>query len=137
MGNYITAAQVESRMGATLLANLLAGISSGDRTAYTNEAIVRAEGMVDIHLSTRYSTPVASSGFVQEAALRAVEVELHGRSPGRDIPDRVRKNWESIEKTLERIADGKAGLPTGTASISSPATIADYSESAYTSMGRF
>lgn len=137
MGNYITAAQVETRLGSTLLTNLLAGISAGERTAYTNEAIARAEGMVDIHLASRYSTPVASSGFVQEAALRAVEVELYGRSPGRDIPERVRENWKAIEKTLERIAEGKAGLPSASVSSSSSPLVMDYTESAYTSMGRF
>jgi phage gp36-like protein len=133
----LTITALTDRVGSTFVSNVCAGYFGSALDSLLEDVISRAEGQIDVHLSSRYSTPVTASGFVDECALRAAEMELHGRKAGADVPERVRKNWEEALKTLERISDGKASLP-GTSNASAMAApMISSAESSYTNMTRF
>lgn len=135
MGNYITQAKITSYIGATQLSNLSGKLTGADLAAFISDVITRAEGQVDFYLCRRYAVPVAASGIVESMVMRAVEMELWGRQPGKDVPDRVRKNWESTVEDLREIAKGELSLPNTIAKLAAP--MISSGESAYTSMGRF
>lgn len=135
MGNYISQTKITNYLGATQLSNLSGKLTGNDLAAFIAEVITRAEGQVDFYLCRRYSIPVAASGIVESMAMHAVEMELWGRQPGKDVPDRVRKNWESTVEDLREIAKGELALPNTIAKTVAP--MISSGDSAYSSMGRF
>ncbi len=135
MGNYISQTKITNYLGATQLSNLSGKLTGNDLAASIADVISRAEGQIDFYLCRRYVVPVGASGTVESMAMHAVEMELWGRQPGKDVPDRVRKNWESTVEDLREVAKGELSMPNATLKTAAP--MISSGTSAYSSMGRF
>jgi len=115
MGNYITEALLEARVGEQLLSRFVQQPSGS--TAYTAavaDVIERAEGRVDAYLSEVYTTPVTATAFIEAIALDIAEWELYRRGTGA-VPEKVRQAYEDAVDDLKSIAGGTLGTGSPTA----------------------
>lgn len=136
MGNYITAALLEERIGSTLYGQLV-NISDGTaKAAFIANCIERAEAMVDSYLASKYIVPVAANAMVEEIALTIAERELYKRTDFPDIPDKIKDNYKDALSTLKDLSTGKALMPVTGVSVSAggAAYVVESDESEYSSM---
>lgn len=90
--------------------------------AVVSEAIAQADGLVDIYLSKRFTTPLTAPvpAAVKHFSLAIALYFLYGRESG--APDDVRKRYEDAIALLEKIAANELGLSSalGGASVEPP-----------------
>ena len=119
MGNYITEALLEARVGENMLAKMVQQPSGS--TAYSaavTDVIERAEGQVDAYLSERFTVPVTSTGLMEEVSLSIAEWELYRRGQG-NVPMKVKDSYDYAITTLKAIRDGEMGTGASTTPSSS------------------
>jgi len=103
MGTYITAADLEGRLGAARLAQLC-GAAGAARTALLAAVAARAEALVDAHLG---DVPAAAAELARDWALDIAEFELHKRGSGAKVPEKVVYSYEDALRQLRDAAAGK------------------------------
>lgn len=137
MGNYISAALLEERIGSTLYGQLVNITDGTAKTAFINNCIERAESMVDGYLSTSYTVPVPSNPMVEEIALSIAERELYKRTDFPELPEKIKDNYKDAVSALKDLSSGKARLPITGATVSEGGAtfVIESDESAYSSMG--
>lgn len=118
MGNYITSALLEERVGSTLLGQLVNITDSTAKAAAIANIIERAEGLVDGYMAKVYTVPVSANALVEEWALRAAEYELYKRSAWDEIPPKIKDSYDETIASLKDVAAGKLALPSTTATSS-------------------
>lgn len=119
MGNYITEAMLEARVGENLLAKFVQQPSGS--TAYSaavTDVIERAEGHVDAYLSERFTVPVTSTGLMEELSLSLAEWELYRRGQN-PVPQKIKDSYDYAIETLKAIRDGTMGTGAATTPASS------------------
>jgi len=124
--SYITAADIEERLGSAAYVQLTddAGTGSADPDK-VEEARAGAEGEADSYFAVRYATPVDLSAHPELAAvlksfvLDLAEYRLHARRPPMPA-DVVRRRGEAIA-WLGRVAAGAVQLPSTVTPATSPA----------------
>jgi phage gp36-like protein len=136
MGNYISAALLEERIGSTLYSQLVNITDSTAKAAFIANCIERAEAMVDSYLAAKYIVPVAANAMVEEIALTIAERELYKRSDFPDLPEKIKDNYKDALSALKDLSNGKARMPVSGVPVSAGGTayVIESDESAYSSM---
>ena len=106
MGGYITAADLERRLGAARLAQLCGAAGEG-RTELLAAVAARAEALVDAHLG---DVPSPALELARDWALDIAEFELHKRGSGAKVPEKVVYSYEDALRQLRDAAAGKLAL---------------------------
>lgn len=116
---YVTAIDVQERLGEQLFIELTDDVSSGAGDLdKVNEAIMGAEGETNSYLGRRYVVPVDLSAHsmisdvLVSFVLDLAEHRLHARRP--PVSEDVRTKRREALAWLKRIADGEIVLPTAT-----------------------
>ena len=113
---YASRQDMEDLWGVDFVSQLLAADVDGD--VAIARALERASADIDLHLSARYTTPIAGNplGLVTPAVNIAVyNLAIKHAVLTKTIEDR----FKAAIAMLERIADGKAGLGENEPSVSS------------------
>lgn len=116
---YLTVPALELRVGPDMLARLVDDPAMQDTVI--DGIIDRAADRIDGYLSGRYTTPVPTSGLIEECALAIAEWELYRRGAG-NVPEKIRKAYEDALRDLRDIAQGKMNLGGATEPTSSTST---------------
>lgn len=116
MGNYISATDLQERVGPTLLTNLL--IAKASPSTAKDSIIARAEARADASFGVLYETPVPASDFVNELVLCIAEYEAYKSGAGGNVPEKIRRSFEDALADLKAIAAGKMALAGATAPTS-------------------
>jgi len=124
--SYANYSDLEERLGSLVYVQLTddagTGVADEDKVA---EALGGAEGEVNSYLGCRVAVPVETSGDPQlSAVLKSITLDvaayrLHGRRP--PVPVDVRYRYELAVQWLQRVASGKAVLPTAAEPDGNPA----------------
>jgi phage gp36-like protein len=111
MGNYITSALLEERIGTTLFGQLINITDSSAKAAAIANIIERSEAVVDGYLGVVYSVPVSANALVEEWAMRLAEYEAYKRSPWEDVPTKIKDSYDDAIEQLKDVAAGRMSLP--------------------------
>jgi phage gp36-like protein len=121
MGNYIEVADIEARLGQPLTAQLVRETAGGGVYLAALAAVIKAvEETVDNYLGSRYTVPMAATGYVRRLTMALVLHDLYSMSYGGAVPDKAQKAYDDAMVDLLAVADGKraiggATLPTAAA----------------------
>lgn len=96
--NYITASDVELRIGTTKLANFC----GSSQAAIVAAVIARAESVIDGFASALYETPLQATPLIREWALCIAEYELYKRGAGSQVPQKI---LDSYRMTISQLSD--------------------------------
>ncbi len=115
MGNYLTNADVITRVGNKTAAELTTDSGSTPDTALIDQYIDEAEGEIDSYLSRRTKVPIDLVAHPEVAAplrgkVMAVVIYMM-QSRRSDAPDDVRKQRDDAIDWATKISEGKALLP--------------------------
>jgi phage gp36-like protein len=117
--SYITTAQLEARLGATLYARLTDRVNGATADGAVGQQIVdEAEAVADGYLAARYATPIdlvahPELGTMLTARVLDVAEWLAWKSSPfvSDVPERLRALHEESLRWFEMVADGRLSLP--------------------------
>lgn len=113
MGNYISAAQLEQRVGAVRYANLC-GVTGGELDTLVTAIIGRAESIIDAFAAARFSVPLTPTDLVAEWALCLAEYELYKRGAGASVPEKIRDSYKDTVGQLSDLSAGRLEIPSAT-----------------------
>jgi phage gp36-like protein len=104
---YATKAQLEDVWGESFVADLLP--EDVDADTAVARALDQASDEIDLHLSARYTLPLATppAALVTPAANIAVYILANRHSA---LTQTIEDRYEQTVELLKRIAEGKAGL---------------------------
>ena len=113
MGDYVTQAELTTRMGTPLLV----GLTNADQTASTidtdalDQAIADAESELNGYIGQQYTLPLTGSlpAIVKSLARRLAVYHVYQLSPG-TAPEGVQADYDRAIKTCLNIASGKLSL---------------------------
>jgi len=110
MGNYITQADLESKISKSLLIQLTDDDKTGlIDSAKIDSAIADAEAEINGHIATKYTVPVSPVTDLLKKLARTIAVKnLYDRRPS--TPENVNDNYDNAVAFLKEVARGNATL---------------------------
>ena len=104
---YATRAMIEEIWGAEFVGDLLN--PDVDASEAIDSALARASGEVDVHLSSRYTTPLP--GLPEALKMPTVNIAVYNLAIRHAmLTTTIEDRYKQAVDLLKRIADGKAGL---------------------------
>lgn len=112
---YATRADIDKIYGSEFVTDLLdEGVDVDIAFA---DALGRASAEIDVHLSARYSLPLASAP--KALVMPCINIGIyHVALSHSHLTENMRERYKDAIDMLKRIADGKAGLGTDEPSVS-------------------
>ena len=113
MGNYLTNAEVTEGRLYDIAKAWWDKAAAGINTAWIDQDIADAEGIVDGYVSSRYLTPVTAASAIEilrAITMRLVHAAAYRRLPKGDVPDGVRAAEKDALQQLRDIRTGRFRL---------------------------
>ena len=117
MASYLTTDDCIERFGQTTIENLLDKTET-EMLVELNAILDRNEALIHGYISSKYTTPVtapASLNLLEDWMLSLVQYDLHQRSAGDSVQERVRQEYMDVIWQLKGVQKGEITLP-GTSS---------------------
>ncbi len=106
--NYITASELENRIGSVGYANLC-GVTGSAQEPLVSAIIGRAEAIIDAFAGARFSVPLPKKPLVTEWALNLAEYELYKRSVD-PVPEKIRNAYKDTVGQCSDLAAGRLNI---------------------------
>jgi phage gp36-like protein len=111
MGNYATTTLLEERITSARLTDLARGLTGTDKTNMLENAIERAEALIDGYAATKYTVPLTANALCEEWTLAICEYELYKRSVSGQVPEKIKETYLEVISQLKDIAKGLMSMP--------------------------